>query len=69
MNIINKIKERYPWKEYFIVLTIVSFGSYIIHARFNNPINLNQFFSWLPLVWLLVLILMIIFCEFLGERK
>lgn len=61
-----KLKERYPWKECFIAIVIVTIGAFFIHIKFNTPPNFNLFFISLPFVWLLVILLMIVFTEFLN---
>ena len=42
----------------FLISTgIVAIGSLILHARFNQPINLNQFFLWLPIPLILLFVM------------
>jgi uncharacterized protein (DUF983 family) len=68
MDIIKYISKRYDWKGYIITCIILSLASFFIHAQDYNPILWESLLKWIPIVWLLVLILMISLTELLIER-
>ena len=57
------------WKEYFIVSIICSFGALLILTIHNNPLNFQTAIMWLPSVWFLVFILMLVFGSVIGENE
>lgn len=57
------------WRNYLIVSIIVSIGSLFIHFRYNSPPDVIMFFSYLPLAWLLVFVLMLGFTLLLGGNE
>ncbi len=61
--------ENNQWKTYIISCVIASMGAYIIHAKFNKPINLVEFFTWLPAVWLYILVLAFLFSLVLSRSE
>ena len=62
------MENKIEWRNYVIALIIVSIGAFIIHIKDNTPPQLNQFFLWLPVVWVIVFIFMMGFKLFLGDR-
>ena len=48
---------------------VVSLLGFFIHMTQNNKIDLNKFFIWLPISWLMVFILGFSFKLFLGDKK
>jgi len=65
MDLIKEIKNRYDWKGYLISCIIVSFGAFFIYALQSKKFSLSEFIIWLPISWIIVLILMIGLTEFL----
>ena len=61
--------ERHPVWVYVIVSVITSIGALIIHSQFNNGIDWNVYFIWLPVVWLMVLVLALLFNIFMSRAK
>ena len=62
------MKKKTKWKNYVIASIIVSIGAFIIHIKDHTPPQLDQFFLWLPVSWLMVFIFMMGFKLFLGDR-
>ena len=63
MNLKQKIKQRYDWKGYLIACIIISPFAFFIHQNQYQPPQIDVFFMWLPAVWLLTFILMVLITE------
>lgn len=62
----NLKEER---KSLLIACIIISFLGFIIHIKTYHPVDMNLFFMWLPVSWLMIFILMCGFKFFLKEKK
>ena len=63
------LTEEYPWTTFIIACAIVSIGALFIYLKTHEVILWGEFLLWLPVSWLLVLLLAILFHIFLNLWK
>ena len=71
MKILNFELDRTFWIEYSIAGVISSFLAFIVYAKEHTKytFDLFQFITWLPVVWILLLIIALGFGIFLSWGK
>ncbi|MCK5043721.1 hypothetical protein KAR52_01845 [Candidatus Pacearchaeota archaeon] len=68
-NIINKLKERYDWRGYWISSVIASIGAFFLHLMEFSKVKIEILLLTFLFVWVAVFILMILISELLKDRK
>ena len=68
-NIINKLKERYDWRGYWISSVVACIGAFFLHFIEFKHLEIGILLLTFLLVWVLMLIFMVFISELIKEKK